>query len=150
MIMDKFDIKDLGLRVVNRNGEEGIVEGIEIRFPNQMVPICYYSNDLYYALIPDTEHPNDIMQVKLASGVILWERPKVIVRRFSEHIYLYNRIIKQIPPEFEALDGKLVSFVIPGGKTESYLHQFSLGSCGGIEVQYWDTVPVLNIFGNRG
>lgn len=142
-MLTSFTRQDLGLVVVNRNGEEGRVEGIEIHFPTVVVPICYYTPDLYYYEGGDSEDPFDIMVVKLHSGIVLWERPKVIVRRFSERAALYNREDKQLPDEYKGLDGKLVSFILPAGKTEKDLHKYSLGSCGGLDVQYWDTVPVL-------
>lgn len=147
-MFDKFTLNDLGLTVVNRGGEEGRVEGIEVHFPSHVVPLCYYSSDLYYGMEKDTEDPDDIMAVKLKSGLVLWERPTVIVRMFSEHIALFNRKDKQLPKEYEGLAGKLVSFKLRAGETEHTILGGALGSCGGIEVAFIDTIPV-NLWGRK-
>lgn len=150
MLMDKFTRFDLGLKVVNRAGEEGVVSGHLINFSTGDVPFCNYTPDLYYYDGGDTEHPLDIMQVKLASGTLLWARANVIVRRFSANMALYNREDKVLPERYKGLHAKLVSFVLPAGTTEDMLTPETLGSCGGIDIEYRDTIPLVPIFVDRG
>ena len=142
-MFDKFTRHDLGLVVVTREGREGVVEGDIIQFFTTSVAKCFYTPDLYFYAGGENEHPWDIMAVKLRSGTVLWERPNVIVRMFSERVALFNREDKQLPKEYEGLAGKLVSFKLQAGETEHTIPGGALGSCGGIEVAFIDTSPVI-------
>ena len=142
-MFDKFTLNDLGLIVVNRRGEAGEVGVSEIKFPTHSVNLGHYTDDLIYGVESDTENRYDIITVKLKSGTVLWERPTVIVRMFSEHTALFNREDKQLPKEYEGLAGKLVSFKLRAGETEHTIPGGALGSCGGIEVAFIDTIPVI-------
>ena len=127
-MLDKMTRADLlpGMTVTTRDGAIGTVKICSIRLiAHEPIMAIDYTDDLYYG-DGDEEHDLDIIRVALPSGAVIWERPSVEIRVFSEALHDEDSKDEGIEWTWQkGLDGKLVSFS-PAGSNDGRLDGFKI------------------------